>query len=90
MPKVIIDMTMSLDGYVAGPEDGPEFPLGKQDGMAIFDWYFPGTEEYRTPLRSSSISRRTFTGSLDSPMISPGGRKRQGHGVLPPRSRPHG
>ena len=21
MPKVIIDMTMSLDGYVAGPED---------------------------------------------------------------------
>ena len=50
MPKVIIDMTMSLDGYVAGPEDGPEFPLGKHDGMAIFDWYFSGTEEYRTPL----------------------------------------
>ncbi|MDB5219404.1 MAG: hypothetical protein JWO86_7331, partial [Myxococcaceae bacterium] len=21
MPKVIIDMTMSLDGYVAGPDD---------------------------------------------------------------------
>jgi hypothetical protein len=34
MPKVIIDMTMSLDGYVAGPEDGPEFPLGKHNGMA--------------------------------------------------------
>jgi hypothetical protein len=50
MPKVIIDMTMALDGYVAGPEDGPEFPLGKHDGMAIFDWYFSGTEEYRTPL----------------------------------------
>ena len=50
MPKVIIDMTMSLDGYVAGPEDGPEFPLGRHDGMAIFDWYFSGTEEYRTPL----------------------------------------
>ena len=50
MPKVIIDMTMSLDGYVAGPEDGPECPLGKHDGMAIFDWYFSGTEEYRTPL----------------------------------------
>lgn len=50
MPKVIIDMTMSLDGYVAGPDDGPEFPLGKHDGMAIFDWYFSGTQEYRTPL----------------------------------------
>jgi dihydrofolate reductase len=48
--KVIIDMTMSLDGYVAGPEDGPEFPLGKHDGASIFDWYFSGTEEYRDPL----------------------------------------
>jgi hypothetical protein len=30
--KVIIDMTMSLDGFVAGPDDGPEFPLGKHAG----------------------------------------------------------
>jgi hypothetical protein len=37
MPKVIIDMTMSLDGYVAGPEDGPEFPHSKHEGMANFD-----------------------------------------------------
>ena len=35
MAKVIIDMTMSLDGYVAGPGDGPEFPRGKHDGRAI-------------------------------------------------------
>jgi dihydrofolate reductase len=46
MPKVVIDMTMSLDGYVAGPGDGAEFPLGKHGGMAIFDWYFSGTEPY--------------------------------------------
>jgi dihydrofolate reductase len=50
MPKVIIDMTMSLDGYVAGPEDGPADPLGKHGGMAIFDWYFSGSTEYRDPL----------------------------------------
>src|SRR5437868_5522106 len=50
MPKVIIDMTTSLDGYVAGPEDGPEFPLGKHGGHAIFDWYTSGTEEYRSSL----------------------------------------
>jgi dihydrofolate reductase len=50
MSKVIIDMTMSLDGYVAGPDDGPEFPLGKHGGMAIFDWYFSGSEPYRDPL----------------------------------------
>jgi dihydrofolate reductase len=50
MPKVIIDMTMSLDGYVAGPDDGPEHGLGKHGGMALFDWYFSGTEEYGGPL----------------------------------------
>jgi len=50
MPKVIIDMTMSLDGYVAGPGDGPEFPLGTHGGGAIFDWYASGTQEYHTPL----------------------------------------
>ena len=40
MTKVVIDMTMSLDGFVAGPGDGKDFPLGKNDGMRIFDWYF--------------------------------------------------
>lgn len=44
MSKVVIDMTMSLDGYVAGPGDGPDFPLGKHDGSRIFDWYTSGTE----------------------------------------------
>ena len=42
MPKVIIDMTMSLDGFVAGPNDGPKFPLGQDNGMRIFDWYMSG------------------------------------------------
>jgi dihydrofolate reductase len=50
MPKVIIDMSMSLDGAVAGPEDGPEHPLGKHGGEAIFDWYQTGRDEYRSPL----------------------------------------
>ncbi|MEO8180798.1 MAG: dihydrofolate reductase family protein [Deltaproteobacteria bacterium] len=50
MPHVIIDMTMSLDGFVAGPEDGPEFPLGKHAGHRIFDWYTSGSVEVRSPL----------------------------------------
>jgi hypothetical protein len=37
MNKVVIDMTISLDGFVAGPDDGPQYPLGKNGGMAIFD-----------------------------------------------------
>jgi hypothetical protein len=48
MSKVVIDMTMSLDGFVAGPGDGKDYPLGKNDGMRIFDWYFSGKEQYRS------------------------------------------
>lgn len=46
MTKVVIDMSMSLDGFVAGPDDESQ-PLGRHGGMHIFDWYFSGTQEYR-------------------------------------------
>jgi len=49
MANVVIDMTMSLYGFVAGPQDGPDNPLGKQGGDAIFDWYMSGTTEFRSP-----------------------------------------
>lgn len=42
-------MTMSLDGFVAGPDDGKAYPLGRHGGMHIFDWYFAGEEEFRNP-----------------------------------------
>jgi hypothetical protein len=35
MSNVVIDMTMSLDGFVAGPEDGKDHPLGTHDGMRL-------------------------------------------------------
>jgi hypothetical protein len=57
MNKVVIDMTLSLDGYVAGPDDGKQYPLGRHGGMHIFDWYFSGTEEYRSPCSSRSRAR---------------------------------
>ncbi|MEO5806587.1 dihydrofolate reductase family protein [Devosia sp.] len=50
MTKVVVDMTMSLDGYVAGPNDGKQYPLGQHGGMRIFDWYQSGTEEVTSPL----------------------------------------
>jgi dihydrofolate reductase len=50
LSKVVIDMTMSLDGFVAGPDDGEDNPLGRHEGMRIFDWYFSGAEEYLHPL----------------------------------------
>ena len=33
MTKVVVDMSMSLDGFVAGPDDGKTFPLGRHGGM---------------------------------------------------------
>jgi len=50
MTKVVIDMSMSLDGFVAGPDDGRADPLGRHGGPHLFDWYFSGQEEYGDPL----------------------------------------
>jgi dihydrofolate reductase len=50
MTKVVVDMSVSLDGYVAGPDDGKSYPLGRHGGMHVFDWYVSGNQEYRSPL----------------------------------------
>jgi hypothetical protein len=50
MTKVVIDMSMSLDGFVAGPDDGKAHPLGRHGGEHVFDWYFSGGEEWHHPL----------------------------------------
>ena len=48
MAKVVLEMTMSLDGYTAGPDIGPEDPLGR-GGERLHDWMFkersPGESE---------------------------------------------
>jgi dihydrofolate reductase len=44
MAKVTFNMTVSLDGFVAGPNDGPENGLG-DGGQGLFNWYFSGDTE---------------------------------------------
>jgi dihydrofolate reductase len=39
MTRLKANLAMSLDGYVAGPEQGPEDPLGK-GGMDLHQWAF--------------------------------------------------
>ena len=39
MGHVVIDMSMSLDGYIAAPNDNPGQGLG-QDGMRLHNWAF--------------------------------------------------
>ncbi|HEX6033482.1 MAG TPA: dihydrofolate reductase family protein [Anaerolineales bacterium] len=44
MGKVVFNMTVSVDGFVAGPNDSPEKGLG-EGGDALFKWYFSGDTE---------------------------------------------
>ncbi len=44
MGKVVFNMTVSLDGFVAGPNDGPENGLG-DGGDRLFTWYMSGDTE---------------------------------------------
>jgi dihydrofolate reductase len=38
MGKVIVSLSVSLDGFIAGPDDGPEQPLGR-GGDRLFAWF---------------------------------------------------
>jgi len=68
MGKVVFNMTMSLDGFVAGPNDSPENGLG-DGGEALFKWYFSGDTEIKisegTPVlkvssKSAELLREAF------------------------------
>jgi dihydrofolate reductase len=48
MGKVAMGLSMSLDGFIAGPNDGPERPLG-EGGERLFAWYSGGETQYRLP-----------------------------------------
>jgi dihydrofolate reductase len=46
MGIVIVDLSVSLDGFIAGPDDGPALPLGR-GGEGVFTWMGAGPEENR-------------------------------------------
>lgn len=39
MSLVVLDITMSLDGFVAGPDQGPDQPIGR-DGTRLHEWVY--------------------------------------------------
>jgi dihydrofolate reductase len=50
MSKVIAGITVSVDGYITGPDDGPGCGLGK-GGERLHYWVFGGPWSYDSPER---------------------------------------
>jgi dihydrofolate reductase len=48
MSKVVLELSMSLDGFVAGPNDGVDNPLG-DGGDRLFKWYNSGDTDFPLP-----------------------------------------
>jgi dihydrofolate reductase len=72
MGKVVIDMSMSLDGYIAAPNDTPEQGLG-EEGMRLHNWAFddPSVFErvYGNLIEETGaviMGRRTYDNSVEA------------------------
>ena len=59
--RVVTGLCMSLDGYIAGPDENLEQPLGT-GGSLLFDWYSNGDTPSRLypAFRLSAASAQVF------------------------------
>ncbi|HEX5207368.1 MAG TPA: dihydrofolate reductase family protein [Steroidobacteraceae bacterium] len=46
MPRVVVEMSLSLDGYIAGPGDAPGHAFGGRGAHRLHDWLLVGPEPY--------------------------------------------
>jgi dihydrofolate reductase len=70
MGNLVIRLSMSLDGFIAGPNDGPDNPLGDGGGR-LFEWWASGTERvgpddrFKPEPRSRAVAEEAFkTGAI--------------------------
>ena len=61
MAQVLADFTMSLDGFVAGPDVGVECPMGN-NGDRLHDWMF--NDERTTEDAQAAHDMRASTGAV--------------------------
>lgn len=83
MSKVVVDVSMSLDGFIAGPNVGVESPMG-EGGLRLHEWLFEASEggvdaeiarEMSRSTGAAVIGRRTFDVGVgvwnDTPFAAP-------------------
>ena len=70
MSKVCADMTMSLDGFITGPNDSVEFPLGV-GGERLHQWVY-GLQSWRERHGSRGGARNIDSDILDESLRNTG------------------
>lgn len=73
MGQVVVEITMSLDGFVAGPDVSPQQPLGV-NGERLHDWMFTNKTatdeqleaEIFTTVGAVVVGGRTYRDGIDS------------------------
>lgn len=65
MGKVVIDMSISLDGFITGPNDNPEQPLG-ENAEVLHNWLFSGDQvgQVNDFFKLSKVNRAVLDKSL--------------------------
>jgi len=48
MGKIRTALSVSLDGFISGPDDDPDAPMGR-GGERLLAWYGAGDSEYKLP-----------------------------------------
>jgi dihydrofolate reductase len=72
MGKVVLDITMSLDGFIAGPNISPKLPLG-DGGLRLHDWLFGAKTDIDAKVLDETVEtsgavivgRRTYDDAIE-------------------------
>jgi dihydrofolate reductase len=76
MSDVIVEITMSLDGFVTGPNDGPEHGLG-ENGEVLHYWAFggPWSMQNRRPMEPVGVDKDALDHAISGAGASVCGRR---------------
>lgn len=56
MTKVTCDLAVSVDGYTAGPNQGPDLPFGEGVGNSLHQWMFDKADENAAEIEAITVA----------------------------------